>query len=315
MSTIVTLTMNPALDVFLEVPRLGPEVKMRASRPIYRPGGGGINVSRAIRHLGGHSTALFPASGATGDMIVTLLRRESIDVDFIQVSEPAREDVNVTERATGLEYRFVVPGPELGIEEWQRCLRAVQTFSPKPDYVIASGSLPPGVPVDFFGRLAVIARENGFRLIVDSSGEPLRHAAVPGTFIVKPNVKELVAMTGIESLDPARIGAAASQLVEKAAVAAVVVSMGSFGAVFADRSEVRRIAAPTVPVLSHIGAGDSMVAGMVVALARGESLANAVRYGVAAGTAAVMTAGHHLCNAADTDRLYEQMTAPELATV
>jgi 6-phosphofructokinase 2 len=313
MSTIVTLTMNPALDVFLEVPRLEPEIKMRASRPIYRPGGGGINVSRAIRHLGGRSIALFPAGGATGDMIVTLLRRESIDVDFIPIAEPTREDVNVTERSSGHEYRFVVPGPQLGIDEWQRCLRAVQTFRPKPDYVIASGSLPPGVPVDFFGRLAAIAREIGFRLIVDSSGEPLRHAAMRGTFIVKPNVKELVAMTGIASLEPARIGAAAAQLVEQSGVEAVIVSMGASGAVFADRNEVRRIAAPAVPVLSHIGAGDSMVAGIVVALARGERLENAVRYGVAAGTAAVTTAGHHLCSAADTDRLYTEMTAAELA--
>lgn len=315
MSTIVTLTMNPALDVFLEVPRVEPELKMRASRPIYRPGGGGINVSRAIRHLGGSSTALFPAGGATGDMIVTLLRRESIDVDFIPIAEPTREDINVTERSTGREYRFIVPGPELGIDEWQHCLRALQTIAPKPDYVIASGSLPPGVPVDFFARLAAMGRERGFRLIVDSSGEPLRHAAVTGTFIVKPNMKELVAMTGIASLEPAQIGAAASQFVETSGVEAVVVSLGGFGAVFADRNEVRHIAAPAVPVASHIGAGDSMVAGMVVALARGESLENAVRYGVAAGTAAVMTAGHHLCNATDTDRLYAEMTVQELATV
>src|SRR5690348_709509 len=118
MSTIVTLTMNPALDVFLEVPRVEPELKMRTSRPIYRAGGGGINVSRAIRHLGGRSIALFPAGGATGDMIVTLLRRESIEVDFIRIAEPTREDINVTERSTGREYRFIVPGPELGIDDW-----------------------------------------------------------------------------------------------------------------------------------------------------------------------------------------------------
>ena len=315
MSKIVTLTMNPALDVFLEVPKMEPELKLRASRPVYRPGGGGINVSRAIRHLGGRSTALFPAGGATGDMIVTLLRRESVDVDVVEIAEPAREDINVMERATGREYRFVVPGPELSIREWQHCIRVLQTMLPKPDYVVASGSLPPGVPVDFFARLAVIARETDFRLIVDSSGEPLRHAAVHGTFIVKPNVKELVAMTGNPSIEPARIGAAASQLVEKSGVEAVIVSMGDAGAVFADRHEVRRIAAPTVPVVSHNGAGDSMVAGVVLALARGESLENAVRYGVAAGTAAVMTAGHHLCTAADTDRLYAEMTVPDLAMV
>ena len=298
---IVTLTMNPALDMFLEVPRVDPDRKLRALGPTYCAGGGGINVSRAIRHLRGVSTALFPAGGATGAMIVTLLQRESIATDSIPIAEPTRESINVTETATGNEYRFIVQGPSLSILEWQHCLRSLKSL--KPDYVVASGSLPPGVPVDFFSRLAAIALQVGFRLIVDTSGEALRHAAAKGTFILKPNRRELALAAGISPDAGQEVEETARLLVDKGGVETVVVSEGAGGATMIDRHRALRIAAPVVPIVSRIGAGDSMVAGIVVALTRGDTLEDAVRYGVAAGTAAVMTRSHRLCTYEDTERL------------
>lgn len=304
-ATILTLTMNPALDIFFEVPRMEPHRKLRTSRPTCRAGGGGINVSRAIRHLRGTSVALFPSGGSTGEQLAALLQRESIATNCVRIADTTREDINVSETSTGREYRFVTPGPELSIDEWQHCLRAIKSVAPRPDYVVASGSLPPGVPVDFFARLAGLALQEGFRLIVDTSGEALRHAAVKGTFLLKPNVRELAATAGTEP--GSGIEEMARMLVEKNGVEAVVVSAGAGGAVLVGRQKTLRIPAPVVPTVSRIGAGDSMVAGIVLALARGKALDDAVRFGVAAGTAAVMTQGHDLCSYDDTERLFASM--------
>lgn len=149
MKTILTITLNPALDLFLEVPHLIADRKMRCATPAYLPGGGGVNVSRAIRRLGGESTALFLAGGATGDLLTTLLQRDSVATNCIRIAAPTRENVNVLDRGSGKEYRFIVPGPDVGQEEWEHCLRAIRSISPRPDYVVASGALPPGVPGTF----------------------------------------------------------------------------------------------------------------------------------------------------------------------
>lgn len=307
MPHILTLTMNPALDVFLETPRLTPDVKLRCTAPIYLPGGGGINVSRAIHRLGGNSIALFPAGGAVGNRLVELLTRESIAMNVVHIAEETREDVNVIEAETGLEYRFVVPGPQLGIDEWKYLLAAVRSVKPHPDYVVASGTLPPGVPVDFYGRLAALCDELGMRLIVDTSGEALRHTGGKGTFLMKPNVDELMVAAGNGEPSDAAVAKAAQALVDAGRSEVVVVSAGSGGAIVADSHGARHIAAPVVPIGSRVGAGDSMVAGIAAALATGSNVDDAVMYGVAAGSAAVMTRRHELCRLDDTTRLYNEL--------
>jgi 6-phosphofructokinase 2 len=216
--------------------------------------------------------------------------------------------VNVTERATGQDFRFVVPGPEIAMEEWRKCLDALREFQPKPEIVVASGSLPPSVPVDFYGRVAAIARDAGFKLIVDTSGEPLRHAASSGTYILKPNVSELSVIAG-GGITQGVVEGAARSIVATGRAQVVVVSVGAAGAMLVDARGMRRIAAPIVPIANRVGAGDSMVAGMAVALARGWDLDDAVQFGVAAGSAAVMAPGHQLCRRDETEMLFEQMRA------
>ncbi len=307
MKTIVTLTMNPAIDMFLEVGRMNPGRKLRCPAPIYVPGGGGINVSRAIRRLGGTSVAIFPAGGAPGALLTTMLDREEIPVRAIEISDATREDVNVTERATGQDFRFVVPGPELAMDEWRACLDALRVQE-SADIVVASGSLPPSVPVDFYGRIAAIARERGFKLIIDTSGEPLRHAAAPGTYLLKPNVSELSVIAG-GGMSQGVIEGAARSIVATGRAEAVVVSTGAAGAMLVDARGLHRVPAPIVQVANRVGAGDSMVAGIAVALARGWTLADAVQFGVAAGSAAVAAPGHQLCRREETEMLFEQMHA------
>jgi 6-phosphofructokinase 2 len=313
MKTILTLTMNPALDLFLSVPQLVPDRKLRCRKPADGAGGGGINVSRAIRSLGGTSTALFPAGGATGQRLVQLLQRQSIATNCIRIADATRQDVNIFDDATMKEFRLIVPGPDVGIEEWQHCLRALQSISPRPDYVVASGSLPPGVPVDFYSRLAAMASDLGFRLIVDTSGEPLRYAS-KGTFLLKPNLSELAVASGVAITETAIEGAARA-IVTSGRSEIVVVSMGAAGAMLVDARGARRIAAPVVTLASKVGAGDSMVAGMVLALARGMDIDDAVAFGVAAGSAAVMRPGHHLCKREDAESLYQQIQPSMAAPV
>jgi 6-phosphofructokinase 2 len=307
MPSILTLTMNPALDVFLEAPRLKPSAKLRCAKPRYIPGGGGINVSRAIRRLGGESIALFPAGGSVGHRLIELLARESIATNVVQIAEETRENVNVVEADTGLEYRFIVPGPDVGIEEWKHVLRAIRSVAPRPDYLVASGSLPPGVPVDFYARLATLSHELGARLVVDTAGEPLRYAGGEGTFLIKPNVRELMTLTADGALSDAAVAGAAQSLIQAGRCEVVVVSAGGGGAIIADGHGTRRIPAPVVPIGSRVGAGDSMVAGITMALANGSSLDEAVMFGVAAGSAAVMTHRHELCRLEDTERLFNDV--------
>jgi 6-phosphofructokinase 2 len=294
----------------MDVPHLIADRKMRCGTPAYLPGGGGVNVSRAIRHLGGESTALFLAGGETGDLLSTLLQRESIATNCIRIDEPTRENVNVLDRGSRKEYRFSVPGPHVGQEEWMHCLRAIHSVSPAPDYVVASGALPPGVPVDFYGRLATLATTAGFKLLIDTFGEPLRHAAAHGTFLLKPNAGELAAMA--DESGPFSTGLlerAARAIVDTGRSEVIVISAGAAGAILVDGTGARRVPAPVVRLVSRVGAGDSMMAGIVLALARGSDIDEAVAFGVAAGTAAVMRPGHQLCTREDTERLFEAMRA------
>lgn len=307
MKTILTLTLNPAVDLDASIDQVLPNRKLRCSSAIYLSGGGGINVSRAIHNLGGESTAMFVAGGPRGQLLTSLLQHESIAVRCIQVDADTRENVNVFERDSGNHYRFVMPGSELRPRDWQHLLAAIRVMSPRPDYLVASGSLPPGVPEDFYGRLARIAADLGFRLIVDTSGLPLRHAATPGTFLLKPNVSEFGALAGGAPFGDEFLEGAASAIVAAGRVDAIVISAGAGGAVLVDGSGPRRIPAPTVRIESRVGAGDSMVAGLVLALARGSDLAEATRFGVAAGSAAVMQPGGQLCRREDTERLFAAM--------
>ncbi len=307
MKTIVTLTMNPAIDMFLEVGQLLPDRKLRALRPSYGPGGGGINVSRAIRNLGGASTALYLAGGATGELLGQLLQRDSIEIRPVATAKPTRENVNIFDRATAKEFRIIVPGPDVAKPEWEEVLRVLHALTPRPDYVVASGSLPPGVPANFYGSLAALAVEMKFRLIVDTSGEALRCAAAKGTFLLKPNVQEMSYATGGGVLTDTLIEGASRAIVESGRSEVVIVSAGPAGAWLTDRHGTRRIPAPLVPIASRIGAGDSMVAGIAVALARGAEIDEAARFGIAAGSAAVTAPGHALCRREETERLFEEM--------
>jgi 6-phosphofructokinase 2 len=312
MQTIATLTMNPSVDKSSSVDRVAPELKLRCGQPKYYPGGGGLNVSRAIKNMGGESLAICAAGGFSGQMLRHLLDKEGVSSRFVETRGSTRENLSVFEETTGHMFRFGMPGPQFSEAEWRACLEVLGSLTPAPDYLVASGSLPPGVPVEFYARVADVARELGSKMILDTSGDALRQGVSGGVFLLKVNFKELEQTRQGPLEREADIKRAALDLLNKNRAEAVAVSLGAAGALIATSGGTfERVRSPTVPIRSKIGAGDSMVAGMALGLARGMSFSQATRHGVAAGAAAVMMPGSELCRGEDVEQLFREILAEE----
>jgi 6-phosphofructokinase 2 len=302
---IVTITMNPAVDKSTSINKLVPEKKMRCSELITEAGGGGINISKAIKELGGESLAVFPSGGMNGRLLENYLTKRQINFKSIPVEHDTRENIVVRETDTNSQYRFVMPGASLSEKEAQLCVDLVQQLQPRPSCIVASGSLPPGLPENFFGQLAKVVKHLNARFIIDTSGKPLQLAAKEGVYLLKPNLTELCALVGKEHLEVNEVDDAAMEVIQQGSCEVMVVSMGPSGALLVTRDGCEHIPTPTVKKQSTVGAGDSMVAGMVWMLEQGKSLSEMVRFGVACGTAATMNPGTQLFKKEDVYRLYD----------
>src|SRR6516162_6264399 len=191
MTDIVTITPNPAVDLSTSVERIIPVHKLRGTSQRRDPGGGGINVARVVKRLGGDVSAIYPVGGTTGGLLRKLLDQEGVASRTYAITEETRVDFFVTETDTGQPYRFILPGPNLNEGEWQECLKLLSGMKPFPRFVVASGSLPGGVPDDFYARVARIAKEHGARVCLDTSGQPLAAAVAEGVDLIKPNLREM----------------------------------------------------------------------------------------------------------------------------
>lgn len=305
MSRIVTLTLNPAMDLSTTAARVEPTRKLRCSLPHYDPGGGGINVARVVATLGGDALAVYPGGGPFGDLLERTLAGLGVPQRRVPIAGDTRESFTVDEGASGLQYRFVLPGPELSAVEQQACLDAIAALDPRPSWLVLSGSFPPGVAPTFFDQVVALAQRIGARLVLDCSGEALRHAGQRGGIhLLKPSLSELATLAGGKVEGVAAQEAALRELIGRGVAEVIVLSLGGEGAVLASKEGIERFAPLDVPVCSAVGAGDSMVGAMVLALSRGWSLPAAVRYGIAAGSATLMRPGTELCRAEDVERLY-----------
>ncbi|MDX2090394.1 MAG: 1-phosphofructokinase family hexose kinase [Kofleriaceae bacterium] len=307
MSSIVTITLNPALDESFGIDRLLPERKLRCSPPVIHPGGGGINVARVAARLDAEVFALWIGGGPEGQMLADLLEGERIRHVGVPAPHGPRRSFHVSEHATGAFYRFVLPGPELTEEDGARVAAELERCG-DADLVVISGSLPPTLRPDTYARLAAQAAPRA-RVVLDTSGEALARGLAGDVYLAKPNRNELARLVGRELGAQAEVVSAARTLITAGRVEVVAVSLGSEGLHWVTREDDEHIAAPEVTPVSAVGAGDSTVAGIVVGLARGLPLPAAMRLGVAAGTAAVMTPGTDLCRAEDVARLYDALPA------
>ncbi len=308
MTQIITLTVNPAIDVSTSVGRIAPFSKLRCAPARRDPGGGGINVARVVTRLGGEATAIYVAGGVTGQLLCRLMEGEGVRSLAIPAFEETREDFTVFEETTKQQYRFVLPGAPLSQQEWQECLSALASTEPRPQFVVASGSLPQGVPEDFFGRVARVAKELRAKVIVDTSGPPLKAALKEGVYLIKPNLREFQELTGTNSADEVELVEAGRKLIAQGLVEFIALTLGPHGALFMARDLARRADGLPIKPASVVGAGDSFVGAMVWSLANDNSLDAALRYGVAAGSAALLNPGTELCQSEDVRRLAPQVS-------
>ena len=307
MVSVYTLTLAPSLDSATLTPQIYPEGKLRCSAPVFEPGGGGINVARAIAHLGGKATAIFPAGGATGEHLTALLADENVPTQCVETHDWTRQNLHVHVEASGEQYRFVMPGATLTADEFRRLKEKVLAIESGAILVI-SGSLPPGVDVTKLTQLVKAAQQQGIRCIIDSSGDALSAALEIGNIeLVKPNQKELSALVGRELTQPDDVQNAAKEIVRQGKARRVVVSLGPQGALAVDESQCVQVVPPPMKSQSTVGAGDSMVGAMTLKLAEGASLEEMVKFGVAAGSAATINQGTKLCSRADTQKIYDYL--------
>ncbi|MGW4093526.1 1-phosphofructokinase family hexose kinase [Nocardia sp. NPDC004750] len=290
MGRIVTLTMNPAIDLATRVARVVPTDKMRCATPRYDPGGGGINVARTVAELGVEVTAVFPAGGPPGRLLEQLVRDTGVPPRPVPVAESTRESMSVTETSSGEQYRLVFPGPRLTDPEQHRCLAEVERAASGAEYLVASGTLPPGVSPDFYQILTDLVGDLDVRVLLDTSGVALRNVH-RGVHLIKPSVRELGDYAGHPLIDRAEQLAQARRLIAAGMTEIVLLSLGADGALLVTQDSQEWFAAVPARVRSGIGAGDAMVGGVTVGLARGYELADAVRLGIAAATAALATTG------------------------
>ncbi len=312
MSRIVTLTFSPCIDKSTTVEFLAPDIKMNCTSVTLEPGGGGINVARALSKLGAKAKAMYISGGCNGKEFEKLMEQENIPSIVIAGVHETRENIIIVDESNGKQYRFGMPMNTLVEKEYIQFLIELKAMDDL-SYIIVSGSVPPGVSLTIFAEIAAFAHEVNARLIVDTKGDALKQAVDAGVFLIKPNLGELSALVGKKEIDVDEIKDIARSLIKSGKCEVVVVSMGAEGALLVTSTIVKQIIPPTVERKSTVGAGDSMVAGMVYALHDGSELPQAVQYGVACGTAATLNPGTELCRKEDVVSLLPKVEIIDLS--
>ncbi len=306
MTDILTVTLNPALDVLTTIDRVSDTHKMRCGPTLKHPGGGGVNVARVLHRLGAKCQAVYLAGDVTGERHRQLMREEGVPCHIVPIAEETRESFTAHEISTGNDFRFVLPGPYVSAAEYEACFDYVAQHLPK-QFLVISGGLAPGVPEDFYARLTALAKQHRVRVVLDANGPALAEALKVGVYLFKPSLRELRDLMGHDLPDQDSQVAAAQQLIQSGQAEVVAISLGSDGAMVVSADQVWRARALQVNVQTTVGAGDSFVGGMVWALARGDNLVKAFQYGMASGAAALLTPGTSRSQAADVHHLLPQV--------
>ena len=303
---ILTITLNPTIDKSTTVEKIIPDSKLRCTVAKNEAGGGGINVSKALQKLNTENIALFPAGGIIGRLLQKLLQQDHVPMHVIEVDKETRENLIVLETSTNKQYRFNMPGQEAD----QHVLDDVLSFITKNkfEFIVGSGSILPGLPIDAYGQIAKAAKQSGAKFILDTSGDALEAAVKEGVYMLKPNIGELAKLSRITWLETDKVEEAARKLIDKGLVELVAVSMGKDGAILVSKDEAYRVPVPEVERRSTVGAGDSMVAGMVHMLAKHKPLQEVICFGVACGTAATLNEGTQLFDVDDVENLFKWTT-------
>lgn len=299
---IYTITLNPALDHFLDVDDLRVDDANRVKGECLYAGGKGIDVSRAIRHLGGDSMALGFIGGHTGQVMIELLKAEGVTCYFTPIAQDTRRNIIVTTARRRTQTMLNSRGPMVTKSEWTAFLAHLTLLNLRDAYVVVSGSLPRGVPADAYRQIIALVQSRGARAVLDADGPCLKSGLRAKPFAIKPNVNELRRLTG-KPLESEAAILRAVESVHRAGVEVVIVSRGARGLLLIGPQKRYRATPPPVTVRSTVGAGDSAVAGFVFTHASGKGLEECARIATAAGTAATLAPGNQLCRVGDVRRL------------
>lgn len=307
MADILTITLNPTVDLSTHAPEVVAGPKVRCDAPVADPGGGGINVSRAIKFLGGKSTAFVATGGETGAQLLRLLASEHVKFTAFSVTGDTRQSISITDTSSGAQFRFVMPGPIWDDHMVNDALYAIGAAATHNAIVVLSGSQPPGVPVDFPARLNRVLASQKCRLFVDTSGAPLRALtqSCVGPFILRMDDVEAEDLADRPLLSRVDTADFAADLVARGVAQNVIIARGSDGSTLVNRDGRWHCSRAIDPaqVVSAVGAGDSFVGAFCMAMSRGDTQIDALVFGTAAASAAVMTEGTKLCHAADVSAL------------
>jgi 6-phosphofructokinase 2 len=306
LNKIITVTANPCIDKTIWIDELVPNKKLKAKRPEEEPGGGGINVSRAIKYLGNQSTTIYFSGSYNGSHLNQLVLAEGLNALPVNIEANSRMNIMLIDESTSKEYRIGMSGASISMKEQEDMLELVK--KQQAEFLVLSGSLPPSVPANFYAKLASCANEKNIKVIVDTSEAALEEVVKGQIFLIKPNLSELSALCGInEDASIEEIKNASQSLLYNINCTAIVVSLGGDGALLITKEETHHIVPPKVEVKSTVGAGDCLVAGLTLALSENKSWKEVLQYGVACGTAATLGSGKSLCTKEDVDRIYSQI--------
>ncbi len=313
MPEIVTFTINPAIDIFVNVDRVEATRKLRCSPPKRDPGGGGINVARVAHRLGADVLAIYPIGGQIGKLLQRLVEREDIASLVTPSHVETRENFTAYEETTGEQYRFVLPGSALHRAEWEAVLDRLASLTERPKFVVASGSVPPGAPDDFFARVVRHAKALGAKTVIDTSGAALAAVLAESVTVIKPNLIELTELVAAALEHDEDHIAACRKLAVDGRAEIVALTLGDQGALLVTAERAWRALPLQIEAVSTVGAGDSFLGGLVAALAGGQPLEEAFRVAVAAASAAVHMPNTGLCQSQDVKRLLPEVKIKEIA--
>lgn len=304
---IITLTVNPALDKSAKVNGVIPSQKLKCHSIAYQPGGGGINISRLLKRLDIETKCIVPLGGDTGSYFEELLVKENIQPVVIPVKAWTRENLAILDTQTGQQYRFGMPGNEITNEN-NLITNTIDKIIKPNDVFVISGSLAPGLPTRFFAQLIRGLSGKQVKVIIDTSGKPLMEALKETVYLIKPNQRELAQLAGKSFLSNKEQEAFALDIVANKKAEYVAVSLGARGAFLASKQGVIHQTTPSIKVKSTIGAGDSMVAGLIYGIINGYSLEEKLKMGIACGVATTMSEGTNLASVENINNVLQLMS-------
>jgi len=302
---ITTLTLNPALDKSAQVDQFVPEQKLKCHSIQYQAGGGGVNISRVLHTLQVKNKCIFTSGGDKGLYLKNLLVKENIDLKTIAVNSWTRENLSIVDTKTELQYRFGMPGNDLNTSDIELIKTELTNEVKDNSILVLSGSLSEKTPSNLYATLLKMLAGKNVKVVIDTSGQALIETLKENVYLVKPNQRELAQLAGKEFLSKNEQEDFAMELINSKKAKLVVVSMGARGAFLASSEGIFYKSAPSVKVKSTVGAGDSMVAGMVYAIQQGLSSEEILKWGVVCGVATTMTEGTNLASQENINKVLE----------